>query len=134
MSHKLKLLSLNVRGLRSSSKRQAIFSYLKAQKPKIVCLQETYSLVEDQKAWSVEWGNNILLSHGSVHSRGFCNLQNPCSTSVRLCSISTDSEERLIIARVTIENKPFFFILNIYSPTDYRDQNNFIKTISCCHT
>ena len=111
------------------SKRRAIFSYLKAQKATIFCLQETYSLVEDEKVWSAEWGNNILFSHGSAHSRGVCILQNPCSTLVRLCSISTDSEGRLIIAKVTIEKKPFF-ILNIYAPTDYRDQDNFIKIIS----
>ena len=129
MSHKLKLLALNVRGLRNTSKRRAIFSYLKAQKATIFCLQETYSLIEDEKVWSAEWGNNILFSHGSAHSRGVCILQNPCSTSVRLCSISTDAEGRLIIAKVIIENKPFF-ILNIYATTDYRDQDNFIKTIS----
>ena len=86
-------------------------------------------MIEDEKVWSAEWGKNILFSHGSAHSRGVCILQNPCSTSVRLCSISTDSEGRLIIAKVTIENKPFF-ILNIYTPTDYRDRDNFIKTIS----
>ena len=86
-------------------------------------------MVEDEKVWSAEWGNNILFSHGSAHSRGVCILQNPCSTLVRLCSILTDSEGRLIIAKVTMENKPFF-ILNIYAPTDYRDQDNFIKTIS----
>ena len=129
MSHKLKLLSLNVRGLRNTSKRRAIFSYLKAQKATIFFLQETYSLIEDEKVWSEEWGNNILFSHGSAHSRGVCIRQNPCSTSVRLCSISTDAEGRLIIAKVIIENKPFF-ILNIYAPTDYRDQDTFIKTIS----
>ena len=56
-------------------------------------------------------------------------LQNPCSTSAPLCNSSTDSEGRLIIAKVTMENKPFF-ILNISAPTDYRYQDNFIKTIS----
>ena len=66
MSHKLKLLSLNVRGLRNKRKRRAIFSYSKAPKGKIFCLQETYSLVEDERVWSGEWGNNILFSHGSA--------------------------------------------------------------------
>ena len=60
MSHKLKLLSLNMRGLRNTNKRRAIFSYLKAQKAAIFCLQETYSLTEDEKVWSAEWGNNIF--------------------------------------------------------------------------
>ena len=52
---KLKLLSLNVRGLRNVNKRRAIFSYLKSQKATIFCLQETYSSIENEKVWAAEW-------------------------------------------------------------------------------
>ena len=38
MSHKLKLLSLNVRGLHNISKQEAIFSFLKIQKATVFCL------------------------------------------------------------------------------------------------
>ena len=62
MLHRLKLISLNVRALRNRNKRRAIFSYLKAQKATIFCLQETYSSPED------EWGGNTLFLHGSSHS------------------------------------------------------------------
>ena len=48
MSRKLKLLSLNVRGIRNVNKRRAILSYLKIKKATIFCLQETYSLPEDE--------------------------------------------------------------------------------------
>ena len=41
MSHKLKLLSLNVRGLCNISKGGAIFSFLTIQKATVFCLQET---------------------------------------------------------------------------------------------
>ena len=54
MSHKLKLFSINVRGLRNVSKRGAMFSYLKMQKATIYCLQETYSSPEDEKVWSFD--------------------------------------------------------------------------------
>ena len=47
-SHKLKLISMNVRGLRNDNKRRAIFSYLKAQKALIFYLQEKYSSSEDE--------------------------------------------------------------------------------------
>ena len=56
MSRKLKLLSLNVRGLCNVNKRRALFSHLKAQKATIFCLQETYSSIEDEKVWPAEWG------------------------------------------------------------------------------
>ena len=77
-SHKLKLLSLNVRGLRNISKRGAIFSFLKIQKATIFCLQETYSSPDDdEKLWSAELGGKIIYSHGTTHSKGVCILLRP---------------------------------------------------------
>ena len=67
MSRKLKLLSLIVRGLRNQNKRRAIFSYLKSQRATIYCLQETYSLANDEKVWSSEWDGQIIYSHGTAH-------------------------------------------------------------------
>ncbi len=45
----IKILSLNVRGLRNEVKRRAIFAYLKRQKSDIFCLQETFSNKDDEK-------------------------------------------------------------------------------------
>ena len=129
MSHRLKLISLNVRGLRNHNKRRAIFSYLKAQKATIFCLQETYSSPEDEKVWSAEWGGNTLFSHGSSHSRGVCILLNPSNVTFCLQSVKQDSDGRLLIAKATVHDKSFF-IVNIYALTDYRDQDNFIRTLS----
>jgi len=66
MSRKLKILSLNVRGLHNTNKRRAIFSYLKNQKPTIFNLQETFSKPEDEKFWTAEWGEKVFLPwHGA---------------------------------------------------------------------
>ena len=116
MSHRLKLISLNVRGLRNRNKRRAIFSYLKAQKATIFCLQETYSSPEDEKVWSAEWGGNTLFSHGSSHSRGVCILLNPSNVTFRLQSVKQDLDGRFLIAKATMHDKSFF-IVNIYAPT-----------------
>ena len=124
MSLKLKLLSLNVRGLRNVNKRRAIFSYLKSQKATIFCLQETYSSIEDEKVWPAEWGGKIFFSHGSSHSRGVCVLLNPQSTFHLRC-VEADTEGRFLIVKVTIDEE-CFFITNVYAPTDYRDQDSFI--------
>ena len=43
-----KLLSLNVRGIRSLEKRKALFIWLNKQKADIIFLQETYSSVESR--------------------------------------------------------------------------------------
>ena len=128
MSRKLKLLSLNVRGLRNVSKRGAIFSFLKIQKATIFCLQETYSSPEDEKLWSAEWGGKIIYSHGTTHSKGVCILLNP-SSPFNLSSILVDPEGRFLIGKLTIEEK-YFFITNIYGPNNCHDQDDFIKTLS----
>ena len=128
MSHKLKLLSINVRGLRNVSKRGAMFSYLKMQKATIYCLQETYSSPEDEKVWSAEWGGKIIYLHGTTHSKGVCILLNP-SSSFKLSSIQVDPEERFLIAKLTIEEK-YFFIANIYGPNNCHDQDDFLKALS----
>ena len=111
MSRKLKLLSLNVRGLRNQNKRRAIFSYLKSQRATIYCLQETYSLANDEKVWSSEWDGQIIYSHGTAHSRGACILLNPNST-YHFRTIESDSQGRFVIAKIEVEEE-YFFIVNI---------------------
>ena len=128
MSRKLKLLSLNVRGLRNQNKRRAIFSYLKSQRATIYCLQETYSLANDEKVWSSEWDGHIIYSRETAHSRGACILLNPNST-YHFRTIESDSQGRFVIAKIEVEEE-YFFIVNIYAPNDYRDQDNFINTLS----
>ena len=56
----IKILSLNVRGLRNHVKRRALFLYPKNQKADFYCLQETFS---NEVPWASEW------SHGTKHSR-----------------------------------------------------------------
>jgi len=67
---RLKILSLNVHGLRKQGKRRAIFCYLKKQKASIFCLQETFSKKEDETIWRAECGGQIIVSHGTEHSLG----------------------------------------------------------------
>ena len=75
----IKILSLNVRGLRNHVKRRALFLYLKNQKADFYCLQETFSLEEDEVIWASEWGGKILFSHGTKHSKVlvYCRAQTP---------------------------------------------------------
>ena len=110
MSHKLNILSLNVRGLRNLrnvNKRRAIFSYLKNQKSTIFNLQETFSKQEDEKARSAEWGGKIIFSHGLEHSKRVSILVNPNST-FQLSTEERDSHGRYIIAKLQIGETIFF--------------------------
>ena len=65
-----KLVSLNVRGLRSLNKRKAILTWLIKQKADIVFLQETHSSSEDENFWNTQWKGKMLFSHGSNHRKG----------------------------------------------------------------
>ena len=49
-----KLLSLNVRGIRSATKRKALFMWLEEQKADIIFLQETYSTPEIEDLWRTQ--------------------------------------------------------------------------------
>ena len=80
MSHKLKILSLNVRGLRNTNKRRAILSYLKKQKTTIFNLQEVFSRPEDEKIWTAEWGGKVFSPMArSIRKESQCCVINPAS-------------------------------------------------------
>ena len=70
----------------------------------------------------------MFFSHGSSHSRGVCTLLNPHST-FHLRRVEADSEGRFLIVKVIIDEE-CFFVTNIYAPTDYRDQDCFIRLLS----
>ena len=76
-SFKLKVFSLNVRGIRDQTKRRSIFLFLKDQNANIYFLQETYSEPCDENIWKKEWGGELFFSHGTKHSKGVCILINP---------------------------------------------------------
>ena len=70
----------------------------------------------------------MYFSHGSEHSKGVCALVNPKST-YQLSIVETDTQGRYLIAKLLIE-KTEFFLINIYAPNDYREQEQFIKMLS----
>ena len=106
-----------------------MFCYLKQQKATIFCLQETYSQPDDEKIWSAEWGGKIIFFHRTAHSKGVCILLNPNSSFNFDVVQSIDHQGKILISKHKIFEETFF-IENIYAPTDYREQNEFIKNSS----
>ena len=127
MAHKLKILSLNVRGLRNTNKRRAIFSYLKNQKATIFNLQESFSKPEDEKIWTAEWGGKGFFSHGTEHSKGVTMLINPAS-KFQVSIVEIDPHGRYLITKLQIEHT-IFYVINVYAPNDYREQEQFIRIL-----
>ena len=68
----VKIVSLNVRGLRDNIKRKEVINILRKEKVDIACMQETHSLPEDEVLWSKQWNSKLICSHGTNQSRGVC--------------------------------------------------------------
>ena len=58
-----KLASLNVRGIRFSTKRKALFTWLNERKYDIIFVQETYSTVEMWNIFGKGNGNVSFIFH-----------------------------------------------------------------------
>ena len=110
-----KLVSLNVRGLRSLNKRKAILTWLIKQKADIVFLQETYSSSEDENFWNTQWKGKMLFSHGSNHSKGTLVLVKQ-GLDFEQKSVLCGPNGRFIILEAVVQDTPFLFV------------NNFLRT------
>lgn len=125
----IRLITLNVNGLRSTTKRKAIFRSLRDAEADIIFLQETHSIASDQKIWSAEWGASVLYSHGLSNSRGvailFKRAFNP-----KIISKIIDQDGRFLVVRIQHQSETLALI-NVYAPTqaEYRHQITFMDTL-----
>ena len=123
-----KMLSLNVRGIRSLDKRKALFNWLAKEKSDIIFLQETYSSTPGvENIWKSQWRGDIFFSHGSEHSKGVIILLKEkfdCEVKVH----REDEQGRFIILKGRIQTQQFVFV-NIYAPNKIKDQCVFFEEI-----
>ena len=63
MVYDLKVISLNVKGLRQYIKRQAMFQFLKSKSARFFLLQETHITATDQLSWQKDWGEGKLIAN-----------------------------------------------------------------------
>ena len=112
MAHKSKIFSSNVRGLRNTNKRRAIFPYLKNQKATIFNLQETFSKPEDERIWTAEWEGKGFFSHGTEHSKWVTMLINPAS-KFQVSIVEIDPHWRYLITKLQVEHT-ISYVINVY--------------------
>ena len=58
----IRLLSLNVNGLKDTDKRNQVFRWLKSLNVHIICLQETNFDLSDQQLWEQQWGKQCIFN------------------------------------------------------------------------
>ena len=66
----LNVVSLNLRGLQNTNKRNKIFQYFKIKKYDVILLQETYSTQEGENKWKKEWEYPAFFSSLINHKCG----------------------------------------------------------------
>ena len=123
-----KLLSLNVRGIRSPTKRKALFGWLGERKYDIVYLQETYSTIDIESVWRTQWQGKLYFSHGSNHSCGVMILVRD-DLDFKLKLVRSDDNGRYIIMEAEVQGSSFLFV-NIYAPNSVQDQCCFYDNLN----
>ena len=122
-----KLISLNVRGMRSPKKRKALLMWLKERKYDIIFLQETYSTDEVEDIWRTQWQGELFFSHGTNHSCGVMILVRN-DLEFNLKTIQVDNEGRYITMEAEVQSSNFLFV-NIYAPNKVQEQCQFFDKL-----
>ena len=124
----LKLLSLNVRGLRQEIKRKSIFNYFRKKHADIVFIQESHALDSDNTIWKNQWGGEIVFSNWTSKARGVMVLFSP-NLSYNIKHVFKDEEGRMIHVRIVL-NDITYELINIYAPNTHILQKYFYQKMS----
>ena len=124
---KLKILSLNVRGLRKKKKRCALFRKFKTENFDIISLQETHLSKTDNSLIMREWGSSFHIAEGSNSSKGLLTLFGKnIDFSNTACVLEN---ERCLISHLAIDDATFAFV-NIYAPCVSTEKLAFLNSIN----
>ena len=120
-NNNLKLISLNVRGIREKNKRKAIFEWCKNKKGDIIMLQETFSTADVENSWKSEWNGTLIFNHGTCHSKGILIMLTP-RLKLDVSHIVKDVYGRFTILKGTITGGTNLLICNVYFPTRNKEK------------
>ena len=123
-SVKLKLVSLNVRGLKNIKKRRALFNSFKTKDFDIICLQETYLAQKDLNNIQNEWGSIVHLSEGSGRSKGLITLFNKRLKNVQISMCFFN--KRCLVSKIQYESSSFL-VVNVYAPCIQTEKQAFLN-------
>ena len=124
--HNLKIISMNVRGLRNARKRRILFHSFKKEKYDVICLQECHLTSNDLHGIEKEWFHLVHLAEGSNNSKGLLTLfsKKIPSNNINL----TLSSERCLISQITL-NDTYLDIFNFYAPCITNEKTDFFISI-----
>lgn len=125
----LDLVSVNVRGLNSSEKRDKKFSWLEDNKTNITLLQETHFIEKRAELYDRKWnGKAIHAFSDSPFSRGVSVLFNKeCNIDILNVHKSNDGRKLLVNAKI---DETLLTIVNLYAPNKESDRITFFNSLN----
>ena len=125
------LITVNVRGIRETLKRRAIFRHLHAIYPKhLVCLQETHSVEGDERRWRCEWGAQMFMTHGQSVNQGGVTILIPNGFGGVVRQVNTGRSDRMIVLEMQ-RHDVTFYVAALYAPNSnrMREQMEFLRAL-----
>ena len=119
------IITMNVRGLRSTEKRQKTFEWINQHKYKIICVQESHSSVDIEKKWKSEFGGDIIFAHGKSNALGVM-IMFKSNLHITMHKVTTDPNGRFVIIDMTLEEKRLT-LCNVYGPNN--DDSAFFENL-----
>ena len=124
----LKIVTINIRGIRDKKKRFILIKWLKSKDFDFVCLQETFvtkEILSDIEKDFHELGKYYASCSDSAHSRGVGILVSRKISQWKLQSIHRDSEGRMILLNIANLNSEIYSISSVYVPNNLQSRIQF---------
>uniref|UniRef100_A0A5F9DL16 RNA-directed DNA polymerase n=1 Tax=Oryctolagus cuniculus TaxID=9986 RepID=A0A5F9DL16_RABIT len=113
----LTVITLNVNGLNSTTKRHRLADWIKKENPSICCLQETHLISKDARRLKVKGWKKILQANGNQKRAGVAILISD-KIDFNIKTIKRDREGHYIMIKRSIQQEDIT-IINVYAP-NYR--------------
>jgi len=122
----VKIITLNVNGLRLPNKRLSFLQWLSNLSAGIVCLQEVHaSTVSEAQSWFSSYGFQVAYSPGTALSCGSVIL---FRSIFHLCNVWNDSEGRFVLCEFSFRDCTFR-VCSAYAPNRNPDRDEFFDFV-----
>ena len=123
----LKVLSMNVRGMRNAKKRRSLFYQYKKGNYDIIGIQDTHLALENKEIIDREWGNNFYMVPGTNRSKGIITLFSKSVDPLHVGLLLKN--DRCLINSIAIDSH-VIAVVNIYAPCINNEKIEFISQLN----
>ena len=110
----LSIITLNVKGLHASTKRQRLAEWIQKQDPYICCLQETHLKTRDKYRLKMKGWKKVFHANGDQKKAGVTILISD-KIDFKIKAVKRDKEGHYVMVKGSIQEEDIT-IINIYAP------------------